>query len=102
MEIERSTYIFDNPLFETRREGYERVNYNKRYREILEILKGRKMTAKEIAVEMKRRGYASTDERNLSSPRLNELMGLNKVKCIGKMKCEYSNRNVGVYECVEE
>lgn len=100
--MELNTYMFNNPLLETRREAYESIDTRKRYKEILSILKGNKMTAKEIAVEMKNRGYSSTDERNLTAPRLHELMGLGKVECIGKVKCSYSGKNVGVYKCTEE
>ena len=97
----KSDYIFDNPLLETRHDSFETVDTKKRYSQILEILKDKQMTAKEIAVEMKRRGYSNTDERNLTSPRLNELMNKNIVKCIGKIKCEYSGKMVGVFRIVE-
>ena len=98
---EKSNYIFDNPLLETRHDSYETVNTRKRYIEILSILKDKKMTAKEIAVEMKKRGYSNTDERNLTAPRLNELMNMRIVECIGKIKCEYSGKMVGVFKMVE-
>ena len=99
--IEKSNYIFDNPSLETRHDSYESVDTNKRYNQILEILKNNKMTAKEIAVEMKNRGYSNTDERNLTAPRLNELVNKGIVDCIGKTKCEYSGKMVGVYQVVE-
>ena len=59
-----------NPLVETRRAANESVDRNKRYFQIVEILTDAKeaMSAKEIAVEMYRRGYASTTKRNLSAP----------------------------------
>lgn len=98
--MEEKKYIFDNPLLETRHDSYESVDTNQRYNQILEILKGKKMTAKEIAVEMKNRGYSNTDERNLTSPRLNELMNKNIVECIGKIKCEYTGKMVGVYQII--
>lgn len=97
---EKSNYIFDFPLLETRHESYESVNYRRRYREILNILSTNSMTAKEIAVEMKNRGYSNTDERNLTAPRLNELMNAGIVDCIEKVKCEYSGKKVGVYKII--
>jgi len=98
---EKSSYIFDNPLLETRHDSFETVDTGKRYMQILDILKDKEMTAKEIAVEMKKRGYSKTDERNLTSPRLNELMNKGIVDCIGKIKCEYSGKMVGVFKMVE-
>lgn len=56
------------------------------------------LTAKEISVEMKRRGYTPTDERNFSSPRITEMLISGSVECIGKKKCIYTNRNVGVFK----
>jgi len=98
---EKSSYIFDFPLLETRHDSFETVDTKKRYFQILDILKNKKMTAKEIAVEMKKKGYSNTDERNLTAPRLNELMNLGIVDCVGKIKCEYSGKMVGVYEIIE-
>ena len=94
-------YLFENTLYDTRRSSYETIDTKKRYVQILDILKNKKMTAKEIAVEMKKRGYSNTDERNLTSPRLNELMNKNIVECIGKTKCEYTGKMVGVYQVIE-
>ena len=98
--MEKKKYLFDFPLLETRHDSYEEVNVRKRYRQILNILSDHSMTAKEIAVEMKKRGYANTDERNLTAPRLNELMNGGIVDCIGKVKCDYSGKKVGVYKII--
>lgn len=88
-----------NPLIETRREAHEKVNKQKRYIQIQNILSDFKegLTAKEISVEMQKRGYANTSERNLSAPRLNELLKTGIVECIGKKKCSYTNKSVGVF-----
>ncbi len=88
-----------NPLMETRRESHEKVNKRRRYMQIKDILSDypEGLTAKEISVEMQERGYAKTNERNLSAPRLNELLKLGIVDCIGKKKCQYSGKSVGVF-----
>lgn len=88
-----------NPLIETRRESHESVNKQKRYMQIQNILSDYPdgLTAKEISVEMKKRGYATTDERNLSAPRINEMLKNGIVDCIGKKKCQYTNKSVGVF-----
>ena len=89
-----------NPLFETRKESELLVEKQKRYSQIAEILEDypNGLTAKEISVEMKKRGYTPTDERNFSSPRITEMLISGSVECIGKKKCIYMNRNVGVFK----
>lgn len=85
--------------YETRTESYEKVDKQKRYSQILEILQGGKeMTAKEIAVEMCNRGYIPNNERNFTAPRLTELSIKGIVEPIGKQKCEYTGKSVSVYK----
>ena len=90
------------PPIETRAEANETVDRDKRYRQILEILEDGDMTAKEVAVEMCRRGYVPTSERNFSSPRLTELQTKGKVEVIGKTKCQYTGKIVAVYSLRNE
>ena len=56
---------------ETRQLSFQDINTNKRkrYEQILDILKGKEMTAKEVAVEMYRRGLTDSADRNYSQPR---------------------------------
>ena len=90
------------PTFETRSESNETVDKNKRYLQIIEVLKGGKeMTAKEIAVEMCNRGYIPTSERNFTAPRLTELSYKGKVEPVGKQKCPYTGKTVAVYKLRE-
>lgn len=92
-----------NPLAETRRAANESVDRKTKYLQIIEILTDAKeaMSAKEIAVEMYRRGYASTTERNLSAPRLTELSQKGILECVGEKTCEYTGHQVGVYALCE-
>lgn len=83
--------------YETRRESNEQVDRQKRYSQILQILKGRTMTAKEVAVEMNRRGLTPTSERNFAAPRLTELVRDGLVKVVGKTVCEYTSKKVAQY-----
>ena len=85
------------PTIDTRHDSHETVDKKKRYTQILEILRGREMTAKEIAVEMWRRGYVPTSERNHVSPRLTELGEKGIVEPIGKTKCIYTGKTVSVW-----
>ena len=61
------------------------------------------MTAKEIAVAMKRKGYTQNDDRNNAAPRLTELEMIHHlVVVVGKKKCKYSNKMVSVYKLVDD
>ena len=88
----------EHTTLETRQEAYESVDKTKRYKEILECLSNKQMTAKEIANEMWLKGYIPTNERNFTAPRLNELAKKGIVDVIGKKKCKYSGKSVSVYE----
>lgn len=84
--------------YETRRESNEKVDREKRYEQILTILRGKTMTAKEVAVEMNQRGYVPTSERNFAAPRLTELVNKGMVQVVGKKVCEYTNKKVAQYQ----
>ena len=84
----------------TRRESNKKVEREKRYAQVMSILKGRIMTAKEVAIEMNLRGFAPTSERNFAAPRLTELVGRGLVEVVGKRKCQYSNKMVAMYKLV--
>lgn len=89
----------DIVTFNTRGDSFETVDKEKRYKQIIEILteSGIPMSAKEIAVEMFKKGYTPTSERNFSAPRLTELSGKGVVEPCGKLKCKYTGKTVAVY-----
>ena len=60
------------------------------------------MTAKEIAVEMFKRGMIPNSERNFTAPRLTELSYEGIVEPIGKKKCEYTGKTVSVFQLRSE
>ena len=84
--------------YETRTESYESIDKNLRYSQILECLDGKEMTAKEIAVEMYKKGYIPSDERNFTAPRLTELSIKGIVEPVEKKKCSYTGKTVSVYK----
>ena len=84
--------------YDTRAEAHEQVDKARRYFEILEILDNKEMTAKEIAVEMHKKGYIPTDERNFTAPRLTELSIKGIVEPVGKKTCEYTGKTVSIYK----
>lgn len=89
------------PTLETRSESNETIDKKKRYKQIIEVLKGKQMTAKEIAVEMCNRGYIPTSERNFTAPRLTELSKNGIVEPCGKQRCSYTGKTVAVYRLLE-
>ena len=92
-----SRMIGEIPTIETRSEANQKVDRNKRYRQILEVLEEKPMTAKEVAVVMMHKGYIPTSERNFTAPRLTELCQQGKVDQVGKKVCAYTHKTVAVY-----
>lgn len=82
---------------EVMRESEEAVNKNLRYKQILGILHGHQMTAKEIANEMWKQGMIPTNERNFSAPRLTELESMKWVERAEKKYCRWTGKLVWVY-----
>ncbi len=89
--------------FTTRSLSNESVDREKRYKQIISILKdaNRPMTAKEISVEMYKRGFTPTSERNFSSPRITELLRNGTLDVVGKKKCKFTGKTVTVYKLRE-
>lgn len=90
--------VGEHTTLATRSESNEKVDRKKRYKQILECLEDKQMTAKEVAVAMYTKGYIPTTERNFAAPRLTELCQLGLVDVIGKKKCRYTGKTVAVYE----
>ena len=89
----------ENTTLETRHESNEKVDRQKRYAQIKEILGDYgELTAKQIAILMFKKGFIPTSERNFSSPRLTELCISGDVEVIGKTKCEFTGKKVSVYK----
>ncbi len=82
---------------ETRRESLEKVDKQKRYFQIREVLRNSKdgMTAKEIATIL---GFP---ERNYTAPRLTELVSKGEVEAVGKAYDPDTKRNVALYKLKE-
>ena len=99
--MKRSKMIERNPgeitTYETRALANESVDRRMRYEQVLECLRIKPMTAKEVAVEMMEKGYIPTSERNFTAPRLTELSQRGLVEPIGKTTCQYTGKTVAVY-----
>lgn len=83
---------------DTRAEAGETLNRELRHRQVLEVLEDiGPATAKEVAVEMYKRGMTSNDERNNAAPRLTELCKTGRVQPVGKRRCRFTGKTVAVY-----
>ena len=90
---------------ETRRQSYGTVLpiTAVRKRIIITILNEcGQLTAREIAIELLRRGIAPSEERNFTSPRLTELRADGKVYEAGKKVCQITGRLVTVWTAHKE
>lgn len=86
--------------YETRHESHEKVNKEKRYMQIKEILSDKVMTAREIATELYKKGFTANLDRNNAAPRLTELVDKCEVEVAGKKYDEETGRNVATYRII--
>lgn len=85
--------------FKTRHKSYEdmKEHLSERHKQILEILKNREMTTREIAQELYKRHYTNTADVNNARPRITELEILGFVTTEKTKKCSITNKEVAVY-----
>lgn len=83
--------------YETRHDSHEKVNKEKRYEQIKDILNGKSMTAREVAEQLYKKGFTANLDRNNAAPRLTELVDRCEVEIAGKKYDEQTGRNVATY-----
>lgn len=86
---------------ETRQMSFEDIKPQKRtkYMQILEILSNKEMTAREIELEMNRRGYSTYFDMNHVRPRLTELVKEYEKVCeCGVKTDDLTKKKVAVYK----
>ena len=85
--------------FKTRHKSYEDMleHLSERHKQILEILKNKEMTTREIAQELYKRHYTNTEDVNNARPRVTELENLGFVTADKTKKCDITNKEVAVY-----
>lgn len=91
----------ENPMLENRALANESIDRNKRYAQVKEILKGKKMTFREIAQAMYERGYTLSPETTYSQPRVSELVQKGEIEPVGKVKSEITGKSVSVFQLRE-
>ena len=87
----------EDTTLDCRHDSNESVNRRVRYKQILEVLAGGELTAKEIAYWMCEFHMIPTAERNYAAPRLTELSKAGIVEPCGKRKCRWTGKTVTVY-----
>lgn len=90
--------------FRTRHQSYEdmKEHLSERHKQILEILKDKEMTTREIAQELYKRHYTNTADVNNARPRITELESLGFVTADKTKKCSVTNKEVAVYRTTTE
>lgn len=90
--------------FMTRYKSYTEMqeHLSVRHKQILEILKNKKMTTREIAEELYNRHYTNTADVNNARPRITELEILGFVVTDKTKKCNVTNKEVAVYRQTTE
>lgn len=90
--------------FMTRYKSYTEMqeHLSVRHKQILKILKNKKMTTKEIAEELYNRHYTNTADVNNARPRITELENLGFVVTDKTKKCNVTNKEVAVYRQTTE
>ena len=85
--------------FMTRHKSYKDMqeHLSERHKQILEILKNKKMTTREIAQELYERHYTNTSDVNNARPRVTELETLGFVTTDQTKKCTITNKEVALY-----
>ena len=85
--------------FRTRHKSYKDMleHLSDRHKQILEILKNKEMTTREIAQELYKKHYTNTADVNNARPRITELESLGFVIADKAKKCSITNKEVAVY-----
>lgn len=85
--------------YRTRYQSYKDMleHLSERHKQILEILKNKEMTTREIAQELYKRHYTNTEDVNNARSRVTELESLGFVTTDKAKKCSVTNKEVAVY-----
>lgn len=91
--------------YQTRQLSYEDIKPKRlnKYIHILEIIGNKEMTAREVEIEMNKRGYSTFFDMNHVRPRITELVKeqFDLIEC-GTKKDEVTQKSVAVYRRTTE
>ena len=90
--------------FRTRHKSYEDMleHLSDRHKQILEILKDKEMTTREVAQELYKKHYTNTADAKNARPRITELESLGFVTTDKTKKCSVTKKEVAVYRLTTE
>lgn len=93
----------ENTTIECRQDSHEKVNKQKRRKEILEIMLAEEipLTAMEIASILLIHGKVDRLDRNYVAPRMTEMCIDGTVEPVGKKKCRFTGKTVTAYQIRE-
>lgn len=85
--------------FKTRHKSFIEMkeHLSDRHKAVLDVLRDKEMTTREIAQELYKRHYTNTADVNNARPRITELENLGFVIIEKTKKCEITNKEVAVY-----
>ena len=87
---------------ETRRESYEKTKTTPLKQQVLSVLAGKELTAREIAIEMYKKGYIPYPARAVIQPRVTELVEAGLIEAACKKYDTETGRKVAAYKVVEK
>lgn len=87
---------------QTRRESHRAVDKRKLYNVIIDELKNKQMTARQIGVSAYNKGLVLSPTRQQIQPRLTELVAQERIEVCGKQHDKLTGRNVAIYRLVDE
>ena len=82
---------------ETRAEAFAQLDVNEKQRQVLECLGNKEMTAREVLIEMIKKGYTEIDDRNGVALRLTKLFEARKLVIVAKKMDIETGRMTAVY-----
>lgn len=85
---------------QTRKASHDATDKVSLSNRVLAVLRGKTLTAREIAQEMHKRGFIPFPERAVIQPRITELVQAEKIEVVGKKRDEVMQRTVAAYRVV--
>ncbi len=87
---------------ETRKQSLEKTDKQTMKMRVLETLKGKELTAREVAIEMHKNKMLPYPARAIIQPRITELLAAGEIETTGAKLDTATQRKVAVYKVVEK
>lgn len=90
-----------NITAKTRRESNRKTDRSTQSQKVLQVLAGKELTAREVAVEMYAQGLLPYPARAVIQPRITELVEAGAIVAVGEKQDDITGRTVAVYRVAE-